>query len=66
MALWLFHGWQMWHVQARLLPRGLELSFSTSCSVPLGRGGCSEGGVVLQTFPGTLFVQMETGWREQG
>lgn len=58
-ALWLFHGWQMWRVQAELLPWGLELSSSTSCCVPLvGVGAVREG--VLQTLPGTFL----SGWRE--
>lgn len=63
-ALWLFHGWQMWHVQAGLLPWGLELSSCMSCCVPLGRGGCSEGGVCAPDLPWHCFVPMEARGRE--
>lgn len=64
-ALWLFHGWQMCHVQAELLPWGLELSSSTSCAVPLVRGvsegrGCSRPSLAL------LYPSGDWMGREQG
>lgn len=63
-ALRLFHGWQLCHGQAGLLPWGLELSSSTNCCVPLGRGGCRQGGCSSPSL--ALPCPSGAGGREQG